>query len=154
FADLGRGGISGVLFQDDNANGKQDAGEHGLAGIPVLVGGYNARTDAHGRFAAFGMYPSEPLQIDVDTLSFENPRLVLPAAALRVHPAPNAWGNVRVPVVVGAEVSGYVVMGDEAVAGVPVILRELNTGTEVRITTFRDGAFYKSAVPPGEYEVV
>ena len=154
FSDLGRGGISGVLFQDDNANGKQDPGEAGLAGIPVIVGGFNARTDARGRFAAFGMYPSEPLQIDVDTLSFENPRLVMPAAALRVHPAPNAWGDIRVPVVVGAEVSGYVVLGDEAVAGVPVILRELNTGAEVRVTTFRDGGFYKGAVPPGEYEVV
>lgn len=153
-ADLGRGGISGVLFQDDNANGKQDPGENGIPNIPVLVGGYPSQTDANGRFAAFGMFPSEPLQIDVDTLSFGNPRLVLPAAVLRVRPSPNAFGDIAVPVVVGAEVSGYVVLGDEPVAGVTVILRELNTGAEVKTVTYRDGAFYKAAVPPGEYEVV
>lgn len=152
-ADLNRAGISGVLFRDDNANGVRDPAEPGLAGIPVRIGGWPATTDAEGRFAAWGMFPSEPLEINVDTLSLGNPQYVLPAAVLRVRPAPNAFGAVSVPVVVGAEVSGFVVLNDEALAGVPVILRELNTGVEIRILTFADGGFYRGAVPPGEYEV-
>lgn len=152
-ADLGRGGISGVLFQDDNGNGVRDPGEPGLPDIPVSVGGWPAKTDGDGRFAAWGLSPSEPVQIDVDTLSFADPHFLLPAPVLRVRPTPNAFGDIQVPVVVGAEVSGFVVLGDQALAAMPVVLRELNTGAELTITTFGDGAFYRAAVPPGDYEV-
>jgi len=152
-ADLDRAGVSGVLFRDDNGNGVRDPGEPGLAGIPVSVGGYAAQTDADGRFAAWGLYPTEPVRIEVDTLALPDPHLLLPAPVIRVRPSPNAFGAVQLPVVVGAEIAGFVVMGDEAVAGVPVVLRELNTGKEITVTTFADGAFYKTAVPPGDYEV-
>ena len=150
---VGRGGISGLLFRDDNGNNRRDPGEPGLAGIPVNVGGWAATTDGDGRFSVWGLVPSEVVQIDVDTLSFENPHFLLPAPVIRVRPNPNAFGAIQIPVVVGAEVSGFVVMGERALAGVPVLLRELNTGAEITILTFGDGGFYKSAVPPGEYEV-
>jgi len=152
-ADLGRGGISGVLFRDDNGNGVRDSGEPGLADIPVSVGGWPAKTDADGRFAAWGLSVSEPVQIDVDTLSFADPHYLLPAAVLRVRPTPNSFGDIQVPVEVGAEVSGFVVMGDQPLAGVPVVLRELDTGAEITMTTFADGGFYKAAVPPGWYQI-
>jgi len=152
-ADLGRGGISGVLFRDDNNNGVRDPGEPGIAGIPVSVGGWPATTDADGRFAAWGLVPSEPVRVEIDTLAFGDPRFVLPAAVIRVRPSPNAFGEIEIPVVVGAEVGGFVVLGDEAVAGVPVVLRELNSGVEIAVVTFADGGFYKTGVPPGEYEV-
>lgn len=152
-ADLDRAGISGVLFRDDNGNGVRDPGEPGLAGIPVSVGGFAAKTDSEGRFAAWGFFPSEPIQIDVDTLALPDPHFLLPAPVIRVRPTPNAFGAIQLPVVVGAEIAGFVVLGDQAVAGVPVVLRELNTGVEINIVTFGDGAFYKGAVPPGEYEV-
>lgn len=152
-AALDRSGVSGVLFRDDNGNGVKDPGEPGLAGIPVRIGGLAAQTDSEGRFAVWGLFPSEPVQIDVDTLSLPDPHFLLPAPVIRVRPSPNAFGAVQLPVVVGAEIAGFVVMGEEAVAGVPVVLRELNTGKEVTVVTFADGAFYRAAVPPGDYEV-
>jgi len=152
-ADLGRAGIRGVLFRDDNGNGTRDPGEPGLANIPVQVGGWPATTDADGRFSAWGLYPSEPADIQIDSLSFNDPRYLLPAAVLRVRPAANSFGLVSVPVVVGGEISGYVVFEDRGLAGVPVVLREMNTGAEITVLTFADGGFYKAAVPPGEYEV-
>jgi hypothetical protein len=152
-ADLDRSGISGVLFRDDNGNGVRDEGEPGIPDIPVRVGGWPAKTDADGRFSAWGLFPSEPVRIEVDTLSFADPHLLLPAPVIEVRPNPNAFGTIEVPVVVGAEVSGFVVLGDQALAGVPVVLRELNTGVEISTVTFGDGGFYKAAVPPGEYEV-
>jgi hypothetical protein len=152
-ADLGRAGISGVLFRDDDGNGRRDAHEPGLAGIPVTVGGWPATTDANGRFTVWGLVPSEPVQVDVDTLSFGDPHLILPAPLIQVRPSPNAFGTIALPVVVGAEVSGFVVLGERALGGVPVLLRELNTGAEITILTFADGGFYRGAVPPGDYEV-
>ena len=152
-AELERAGISGVVFQDNNANGLKDAGEPGLSGIPIRVGGWPAETDEQGRFAAWGMFPSEPLHIQIDTLSFNNPQLVLPAPIIRVRPAPNAFGVITVPVAVGAEISGFVLIDDAPLAGAPLILRELNTGAEITTTTFQDGGFYRGAVPPGEWEI-
>ena len=97
--------------------------------------------------------PSEPVPIDVDTLALPDPQLLLPAPVIRVRPSPNAFGSIEVPCVVGAEVSGFVVIGEEPLAGVPVVFRDLDSGREITILTFSDGAFYKAAVPPGEYEV-
>ena len=152
-ADLGRAGVSGVLFRDDNGNGVRDPLEPGLAGVPVTVGGWPATTDTEGRFTVWGLVPTEPVQVDVDTLSFDDPHFLLPAPVIQVRPSPNAFGAIALPVVVGGEVSGFVVLGERALGGVPVILRDLNTGTEVTITTFADGGFYRGAVPPGDYEV-
>jgi hypothetical protein len=152
-ADLGRAGISGVLFRDDNGNGVRDPLEPGLPGMPVTVGGWPATTDADGKFTVWGLVPTEPVQVDVDTLSFTDPHFLLPAPVIQVRPSPNAFGTIALPVVVGGEVSGFVVLGERALGGVPVILRDLNTGTEVTIVTFADGGFYRGAVPPGDYEV-
>ncbi|HXY20473.1 MAG TPA: hypothetical protein VEH83_10800 [Gemmatimonadales bacterium] len=152
-AALDRSGVSGVLFRDDNGNGVQDPGEPGLPGIPIRVGGLAAVTDSEGRFAVWGLFPTEPVEIDVDTLSLPDPHMLLPAPVIRVRPSPNAFGAVALPVVVGAEIAGFVVMGQEPVPGVPVVLRDLNTGKEITVVTFANGGFYRGAVPPGDYEV-
>ena len=151
--DLGRGGISGILFRDDNGNGIHDSDEPGLSDIPVRVGGWPSTTDIDGRFSVWGLIPSDAVQIQVDTLSFEDSHYLLPASVLIVRPNPNTFGAIQIPVVVGAEVSGFVVMGNTALAGIPVVFRELNTGVEIIVLTFADGGFYKLAIPPGEYEV-
>jgi len=152
-SDLGRAGISGVLFLDENANGVRDEGEQGIAGIPVHVGGWYTETDTEGHFGAWDLYPFETLDIVVDSLAFDDPFLVPPAPRMQVRPAPNSFLTVEIPVVVGAEVSGYVVLDAEGLAGIPILLRELTTGVEIRMLTFSDGAFYRAGVPPGDYEV-
>jgi hypothetical protein len=152
-SDLGRAGITGLLYRDDNGNGRKDPTEPGIAHVPVVVGGWTTETDADGRFAVWGLVPSEPVQVDVDSLSFEDPRYILPASVIRVRPSANSFGTIEIPVAVGGEVGGFVVLRNEPLASVPVLLRELNTGHEITIMTFSDGAFYRAAVPPGEYEV-
>lgn len=52
--------LAGVVYRDDNHNGVQDAGEPGIAGVPVsAVGGKGeagrATTDADGRFLIVGL---------------------------------------------------------------------------------------------------
>jgi hypothetical protein len=152
-AALDRSGVSGVLFRDDNGNGVRDPGEPGVPDVPIRVGGLAAQTDSEGRFAVWGLFPTEPVQIDVDTLSLPDPHMLLPAPVIRVRPSPNAFGAVQLPVVVGAEIAGYVVLGQEPVPGVPVVLRDLDTGREITVVTFANGGFYRAAVPPGDYEV-
>ena len=151
--DLGRAGVAGILFLDDNGNGVRDAGESGIPGISVQVGGWYDETDATGRFTAWDLFPFEAVDIVVDSLSFDDPRLVPVAPVLQVRPTPNSFLSIEVPVVVGAEISGWVVLDGEALAGIPVVFREMNTGAEFLSLTFSDGTFYRTGVPPGEYEV-
>lgn len=48
---MGAGRVSGVVYLDNNENGKLDAGETGVANITVILDGrYSVRTDANGRF--------------------------------------------------------------------------------------------------------
>ena len=151
--DLGRAGITGVVYLDENGNGARDPAEPGLVGIPVHVGGWLDETNADGRFSAWDLYPYEAVDIDVDSLAFRDPRYVLPARVIRVRPTPNSFESVEVPVVVGAELGGNVVFDEQGVGGVPIIFRELNTGLEMRSVTYADGGFYRAGVPPGEWEV-
>jgi hypothetical protein len=48
---MGSGRINGVLFLDENDNGRLDASESGAANVVVLLNGrFAVRTDASGRF--------------------------------------------------------------------------------------------------------
>lgn len=48
----GSGSIAGILFLDDNDNGRLDAGEAGASNVAVLLNGrFAARTDTQGRFS-------------------------------------------------------------------------------------------------------
>jgi hypothetical protein len=48
----GSGSIAGILFLDENDNGRLDAGEAGAANVAVLLNGrFAARTDTQGRFS-------------------------------------------------------------------------------------------------------
>lgn len=60
FGNFRRGAIHGVVFEDFNANGTMDTGEHGLAGVKVtLSGGSSASTitDNAGNFSFTGVGP-------------------------------------------------------------------------------------------------
>ena len=47
----GSGSVAGILFLDDNDNGRQDAGEGGAANVMVLLNGrFAVRTDLEGRY--------------------------------------------------------------------------------------------------------
>ena len=71
-----RGGISGYVFLDDNGNGIRDAGEPGIPGVRVVVGGRAVRTDARGRHSSWDLVPFEPVEIWTDSTSIPDPTLV------------------------------------------------------------------------------
>ena len=40
--------VAGVIFRDDNGNGRQDSGEPGIAGLTVELGPWKTVTDLQG----------------------------------------------------------------------------------------------------------
>jgi hypothetical protein len=152
-SDIGRAGISGVVFLDENDNRIQDFNERGLAGVPLVVGGRHEVTDATGHFSTWELFPYEDSFIVVDPLSFDDPRLVPLNNLIAVSPTPNSYQTVHVPIVIGAEISGYVVFDGEGLPGTPIELRNLTIGRTITLMTFSDGGFYSVSIPPGEYDI-
>ena len=66
---------------------------------------------------------------------------------------PNSFQAINVPVVVGAEISGYLLFDNHGLGGVPIELRNLTIGRTITLVTFSDGGFYQVSIPPGEYEI-
>ncbi|HEX8245731.1 MAG TPA: hypothetical protein VF541_19620, partial [Longimicrobium sp.] len=69
FETMGRGGVSGRVFYDENGNGVMDPGEQPAADVPVAVGGERAKSDAGGRYRSWGLLPYAVLPMGVDTLN-------------------------------------------------------------------------------------
>ncbi len=58
-ADPANGTLSGLVFEDRNNNGTQDAGEPGIGGVAVALGGaatQSTTTDASGAYSFVGLY--------------------------------------------------------------------------------------------------
>jgi hypothetical protein len=117
------------------------------------VGGWHEETDATGHFATWDLIPYEDIFIELDPLSFDDPRLVPLNNVVAVAPTPNSFRVVHVPVVVGAEISGYVMLEGVGLAGIPVVLQNRTIGRTITLVTFSDGAFYSVSIPPGEYDI-
>lgn len=84
----GGGSIEGVVYLDDNANGRLDAAEQRAANVSVTLDGrYTTRTDAQGRFEFPFVAPgAHRIAVAADTLPL--PWLMAGADALRVEVAP------------------------------------------------------------------
>ncbi len=152
---LGRAGVSGVVFLDENGDGRQDGEEPGLPGVQVRVGSIVVRTDSAGRYRVFDLVPFERTVVEVDSLSFADPTYVAAEARLAITTAPNVSRQVPVAVLQGGEVSGRVAWEghDGALGGLRVVFRDQARGTESAVTTFSDGTFYAMSLRPGAYWV-
>jgi hypothetical protein len=154
---LERSGVSGRVFLDENANGIQDPGEPGLAGVRVRVGTSTAVSDANGEFRVWDIVPFEPVSVQVDSLSLPSPLTVPAFGSALLEPGPNRFRGLNIPVVRGAVVEGRVTRGlgkdRVGVAGATLVLTERKSGARRTMTTFSDGGFYTFGVKPGAYEL-
>ena len=125
---LERSGVSGHVFLDENANGIQDPGEPGLAGVRVRVGTSTAVSDANGEFRVWDIVPFEPVSVQVDSLSLPSPLVVPAFGSALLEPGPNRFRGLNVPIVRAGVVEGRLTRSlgkDRAgVAGATALLTE------------------------------
>lgn len=153
---LGRAGLAGVVFVDEDGDGRPGAAERRLARVRVRVGPISTETDDEGRFAVWDLIPFEPTEVEIDPLSVRDPLIVADVARFTFRPDPNVFTPLPLAFIPTAEVSGgvrYAVSG-EGVGGLSLVLENLETGDRYPTTTFSDGAFYLLGVRPGRYRVV
>lgn len=151
---IGRARVVGRVYQDLNGDGVQEADEPGVAGVRLRVGSRGVTTDSLGRYSAWDLVPFETMSVEVDTLSLTDPLWVPASLLYRLVPGPNSYDAVDVALLPASEAAGRVELGEPGVGvgGVPVVLRHVQSGATVRVTTFSDGSFYAIGLRPGEYE--
>jgi len=153
FETMGRGGVAGRVFIDDNGNGAMDPGEAPAPGVPVVVGGERATSDSTGMYRSWGLLPYAVLPVAVDTLNLAVTDVAPRAPEYLQRLTPNAWVRVDLPLVRTREASGRVRWrgAQGALAGITVEIRREGDREPRRAVTFSDGEFYVTRLPAGEY---
>jgi outer membrane usher protein FimD/PapC len=121
----------------------------------IRVGGLRVRTDSSGRYSSWSATPYERIQVELDTLSLDDPSWVPAVPAHFLRPSPHQFTGVAFPLVHTREVLGRLTpdSGMAMPAGVSLELRDSTTGALYRTRTFGDGGFYISRMRPGRYRL-
>jgi len=150
---IGRSGVSGIVFIDQNGNGRFDLGEPPVPGARIRVGPWVAEADESGRYTVWDVVPFEQLVIQVDPNSARDPLWVPAVLRYVLNPDPNRFASVDIPFVQTSEVVGELRLQP---TGAPLPSTEVmlipDDGSEpYRVVTFADGGFYAMNVRPGRY---
>ena len=153
FEAMGRGGVTGHVFYDDNGNGSMDPGERPAAGVPVAVGGERATSDSTGAYRSWGLLPYAILPVGVDTLNLTVTDVAPSRPETLLRLTPNAYTRLDLPLLRTREASGRVRWrGTQgALGGITVEIRRAGDAEPRRAVTFSDGEFYLTRLPAGDY---
>jgi hypothetical protein len=155
YGGLGLAGVEGHVFRDLDGDGRLGPGDETVPGVTVRIGGLLAKTDEAGRYALWNVLPYQAVQVQLDTLSLQDPAWVpaLPGCALR--PSPQQYTRIEFALVRTREVAGTLAPGARVAtpAGVGLELRDVMSGAMHATRSFSDGAFYFSRVRPGSYRL-
>lgn len=138
-------GPRGLVFRDDNGNGRHDRRERGVAGVVVLCGGTRVITDKSGR------YPCSQRQHEVDGRTI--PTGLVAAKARVVAGEPIALRVVQ-PLVVTVRVPGVDSQRvSVATLGRLAVSARDSAGTAWSARPIGDGRFLLDALPVGRYRI-
>ncbi len=143
-------------FMDDNFNGMFDEGEEYLEDLKIKVKGMGGRSYRNDRLLYYDrLRPYEAYVLQVDPNSLDNPLLKPVYENFSVKVNPNVVTGIDVPLVMGAEVSGYVQRrtadGEVGIGGVKIIFLNMTTESVTEVTTFNNGDYYYLGLVPGRY---
>jgi hypothetical protein len=153
---LGRAGLAGIVYVDEDGDGVMGTHERRLARVRVRVGPVSTETDEHGRFAVWDLIPFEPTEVEIDPGSVRDPLIVASVERFTFRPDPNVFTPLPLAFLPTGEVTGRVASaaGGPGVGGLALELVQLDSGERYPTTTFSDGTFYVLGVRPGRYRVV
>jgi len=158
-----RGWVEGVVFVDENADGRFDNGEQAMVGAEVKAGGRRQKTDNDGHFIIRGLSPYQETSVEIDRRSMD--ALYVPTRDyVLVEPGLCTGVVVEIPVVpasgLNGAISGLKVNGNGKngngstgvrARDVQVNLKNMNGVVVKTVTPEHDGFYIIDTVLPGEY---
>jgi hypothetical protein len=156
---IGRSGAAFRFFVDRDGDRAYTPGEELVDGSSVRFREAVAvRRGQDSVFRAVDLLAYYRYSVRIDDTSVRNPSLVPFEREFSFVTDPNSYKPIDVPFYVGGEVEGAVVVEDEKgsrpLAGARVRVR-CTEGCEYEgsTSTFADGSYYLSALPPGRYVI-
>jgi len=143
-------------FMDDNYNGIYDEGEEYLDDLRINIKGMGGRSYKREKLLYYDrLRPYESYVLQIDPNSLDNPLLKPVYENYEVKVNPNVVTKIDVPMVMGAEVSGYVQRkmadGEVGIGGIKIIFLNMTTESVTEVTTFNNGDYYYLGLVPGRY---
>jgi hypothetical protein len=154
------GAVLGVVYEDLDGNGVQDAGEAGIGGVPVTLSGFGTTvTTSDGAYVFLGVRPGAyTIQI---TLPPAFAAATLPTLPIGVGANGSSIANFGLQV--QSVVQGLVFddangnrkldAGESGIGGVVVTLSKSDGGAQIGVTTDARGGFYIGGVQDADYRV-
>jgi hypothetical protein len=153
---LGRAGLAGIVFVDEDGDGVPGENERRLSRVRVRVGPISTETDERGRFAVWDMIPFELTEVEIDPASIRDPLIAPAVTRFTFRPDPNVFTPLPLAFVPTGEVTGRIVFGpaEEGVGSLSLELVNLDTDDRYPTISYSDGTFYVLGLRPGRYRVV
>jgi hypothetical protein len=153
FETIGRGGVRGVAFYDEDGDGARGPHEPVMAGVPVSIGGERTVTGPDGAYHVWGLLPYAVVSVGVDTLNLAATDVSPHRPEYLVRLTPNVYASVDLPLVRTREVLGRLRWRgpSRVLGGITVEARRAGEDALHRAVTFSDGEFYFQRLPAGEY---
>jgi len=147
--------VAGVVFRDDNGNGRQDSGEPGISGLTVELGPWKAVTDRQGIYIFRGIEPGQhalrvlPADIPIQYSLAGGPWLVTVEDQTRLwHEIPlSFWGTISGYVYIDRNGNGVFDEADQPLPGVQLLINGEPSG----IYTDAYGFYYLEGLAIGTY---
>ena len=147
--------VAGVVFRDDNGNGRQDSGEPGIPGLTIELGPWKAVTDRQGIYIFRGIVPGQytlrvlPADIPIQYSLAGGPWLVTVEDQTRLwHEVPlKFWGTVSGYVYSDQNNNGIFDEADQPLPGIQVLI----DGEPSGIYTDAYGFYYLEGLAIGPY---
>ena len=153
FGGLGLAGVEGRVYRDNNGNGRFDEGDVAVPRAMVAVAGLRTETDSSGRFGQWNVLPYEAVDVQLDSLSVEDPAWSPVMTDHWLRPSPHQFSRIDFPLIRTREIVGQLTTprGMLNPAGVGLVLRDSITSARYETRSFSDGGFYFSRVRAGHY---
>ncbi|OQX81994.1 MAG: hypothetical protein B6D56_00975 [Candidatus Omnitrophica bacterium 4484_70.1] len=151
-----KGIVRGVVFEDENGNGKKDKGEEGIAGVKIKVGKKEVVTDKNGCYKVTVRATRVVVEIEIASIppghTFSTP------SSQEVEIIPGKTPTVNFGLTTRSSICGVVFYdknnnrspdaGDKFIPGVKLILDNKKV-----ISTDSEGSYFFSNVSPGKHKV-
>jgi len=151
-------GVSGVVYEDRNLNGRRDLGEEGIPQVQMVGDGGRVTTDDQGRYNLRNINSFREVVIGADSLGFAEPTQVAPFRTVGIIATPIVPFRMDIPVVRGGQVDGRIEWLYPDGKRLPltqqlieVVAYNPKSREFVRSQGFTDGTYVLSPLRPGRW---
>lgn len=155
---VGKAAASLVGFLDVNNSGQMDIGEEQLRGLDIAInGGIVDRSYNDSITRVLDLEPYRNYFIKIDPASLENITWKPKYTTMMMSLTANRFQQINVPIIVGAEISGKVVLqrssGSKGLSGMKIIFNQIDGEYRDSVVTEPGGEYHYIGLPVGHYAV-